>query len=132
MNKELEKRLIAQFPAFFRDMYGSPQTTCMADGCTCGDGWFQLIEGVCSDIQKELEQTPDPDFKWAQIKEKFGGLRLYCQTTNRNICNIINVAESASYTICEHCGTSENVSTNETGYIQSLCDRCREESYENT
>jgi hypothetical protein len=36
------------------------------------DGWHHLVEEACAGLERL-----DPDSRWVQIKEKFGGLRLY-------------------------------------------------------
>lgn len=120
MNKELEKKLMDAYPKFFEDMYGSPMSTCMAWGCACGEGWYNIIENAC----KELAKVAPPEFKFAQIKEKFGGLRLYTDYGNAATNKIVGEAETESYKTCEYCGTKEDVTT-EGGWVQTLCKTCR-------
>lgn len=120
MNKELEKKLIDEFPTFFVDMYGDPMKTCMAWGCACNDGWFDIIYDAC----KKIAALDDGTFKFLQIKEKFGGLRLYCSGGNSEVNKIIGLAEDESYNVCEMCGKRENITT-EGGWIQTLCKDCR-------
>ena len=120
MNKELEKRLIDEFPTFFKDMYGDPRVTCMAWGCAHGDGWWDIIYEAC----KEIAKIDDGTFTFLQIKEKFGGLRLYYGGGVEGVNKIITDAEDKSYTTCEDCGTKENV-TSEGSWIQTLCGNCR-------
>jgi|SRR5581483_2190357 len=121
MNKDLEKKLIEEFPTFFKNIYGHPSKTCMAFGLDCGEGWYDLIYETCKKI-KELDR--DNTFVFLQIKEKFGGLRLYCSGGNKEIGVIISKAEDESYKICEYCGTKENITT-EGRWILTLCKDCR-------
>lgn len=124
MKKELQLQLQREFPNMFVDLWGDPRTTCMAWGCCVGDGWYDLIYKLCSDI-KTL--NPPENFKWTQIKEKFGGLRAYWVGATTPISQLVDEAERDSYTICEDCGSKENV-TSEGGWIRTLCKKCREEN----
>src|SRR4051794_751713 len=44
MDRRLEARLRDEFPAFFQELYGPVEETCMHRGCECGDGSRQLRE----------------------------------------------------------------------------------------
>lgn len=121
MQKELEAKLIERFPTYFTDMYGDPTKTCMAFGCECGKGWFDLIFRLCEDIEK----TNPENFRVEQVKEKFGGLRFYYSGGSQEVHDLVNKAESDSYNICENCGTRDNV-TSEGSWILTLCTNCRE------
>ena len=122
MNKELEKKLIDEFPSFFKDMYGDPIKTCMAWGCDCGDGWYNIIYDTCKNI---VLLDKKGSFHFLQIKEKFGGLCLYCGGGNKKIYKITYTAERESYKTCEDCGIKENV-TAEGSWIRTLCHECRD------
>lgn len=121
MQKELEAKLIERFPTYFADMYGDPTKTCMAFGCECGKGWFDLIFRLCEDIEKANPEN----FKVEQVKEKFGGLRFYYSGGSQEVHSLVDKAESDSYNICENCGTRDNV-TSEGSWILTLCKNCRE------
>ncbi len=120
MKKELEQKLIEEFPTFFKDMYGDPMKTCMAFGCEIGEGWFDLVYDAC----KKIKELDNGTFKFLQVKEKFGGLRLYCSGGTREIYTIISQAEDESYKICETCGSREDV-TSEGSWIVTMCGKCR-------
>lgn len=122
MKKELEAKLVERFPEYFVDMYGDPTKTCMAFGCECGDGWFDLIFKLCEDIEKLKPES----FLVEQVKEKFGGLRFYCTYSSGidGIGELLRKAEDDSYETCEYCGSKENV-TSEGNWIVTLCDKCR-------
>lgn len=123
MDKKLEKKLMEEFPTFFKDMYGDMTKTCMHWGCAHGDGWYKILHNACKKIAKIDKGT----FHFEQIKEKFGGLRLYCSGSNEEIFHIIDAAEKKSYKTCEHCGTKKNVTT-EGSWILTLCKTCREKA----
>lgn len=69
----------------------------------CDSGWMNLI----ADCHEELYSL-DPKYKIAQIKEKFGGLRFYCSTTNlsnaEKFRNVVNKYENLSLKVCEMSG----------------------------
>ena len=90
-----------------------------------GPGWLPLIEV----LDRQLTRL-DPDYRIAQVKEKFGGLRYYittsegCTNTDRMYA-IIDTIESLSFRICEDCGRPGEVRKN--GWIRTLCDECEEQ-----
>jgi hypothetical protein len=121
MNKRLEKLLIDKYPTFFIDMYGDPRRTCMAWGCDHGDGWFTILEKACKKIAKLDEGT----FKFDQIKEKWGAIRVYYTGASAEMSKIIDELENESLKTCEHCGTKRNVTTEGDFWILTLCRKCR-------
>lgn len=91
----------------------------------CGSGWKPLI-------RKCLEVYEKHGAKVAQIKEKFGGLRIYFDLPDDlsdrddvwKICwEAEKEAEDASFKICEDCG-SAGVIRNVSGWLRTLCDPC--------
>jgi hypothetical protein len=86
-----------------------------------GNGWHPLLIQLSKDIIK-LDST----VSIAQVKEKFGGLRFYINGGTDEIYSLIEKAEQESLTICEECGTKENVTT-KGHWIITLCDKCRKE-----
>lgn len=93
MKDELEQKLVQKYPGIFRDYHGDMRQTCMTWGFECGDGWFNLIDKLCSDITKICEKNKKKNIEViaVQVKEKFGGLRFYYDLTkNNNIFSRIN------------------------------------------
>lgn len=90
-------------------------------GVSIGDGWCNLIDVLCGEIDDHLEHHKDKrdDFKVAQVKEKFGGLRFYTDGNDEYISGTIALAESLSYTICEECGNPGK--SNSEGWIKVRC-----------
>ena len=116
MTPALEAKLVADFPGLFRD-YGKPAAvSCMAFGCECGDGWEPLL--------RSLFKSLSADCVLSQVKEKFGGLRVYTWGATDQDQDFIDFAEKQSYTICEFCGKPGK--PNDRGWIITLCDYCRE------
>ena len=86
-----------------------------------GDGWLPLLEQLFIDLI---------DLGWnrkvAQIKEKFGGARIYIHEGSDEIHKRIDKAEADSYKICEDCGNPGTVGSKNGGYwIRTLCTECR-------
>lgn len=118
MKRELEEKLVAEFPTFFKDYRGDPINSCLAFGLTCSDGWFDLIYQLCKDIQAA---GTGKDFNVLQVKEKFGGLRFYVCGANDEIHKLIEAAESKSYKLCEVCGAQGQL-TQRNHWLQTLCE----------
>ena len=105
MTEDLELALVAEFPEIFRDYWGSPQETCMAWGCEHSDGWFPIVRGLCRAISHHLKGRDAPtEFKFTQVKEKFGTLRVYSEGSDDFICGAIRMAEEMSAVTCEVTG----------------------------
>lgn len=67
-----------------------------------------------------IHKLDPPSYKFVQIKEKFGSLRLYCDTTP----DIISIIETASHTMCEECGSTREIGITSSGWIKTLCKEC--------
>ncbi len=91
---------------------------------SCGDGWYEPILKASVSLQVLIDLGTD--FYAEQVKEKFGGLRLYVNLYNEEIDEIIKTAEAECWKTCEDCGTTENVSTEGPGWIRTLCVQCRD------
>lgn len=127
MNEQLTKQLQDEFPDYFMDLYGDPRRTCMAFGLEVGDGWFGIIHKLCTNIKevlKDVEKDPENPFRFAQIKEKWGILRIYTEGYHESVSKLIEAAEQESSQVCENCGSTENVSRSG-GWIKTLCAKCR-------
>jgi len=94
--------------------------------------------GVPEWIPKFFEENPeDPlkTFRFDQIKEKFGGLRIYFGgvefgSENWNYLDgLTNMAEAWAWRTCELCGSNKDVKTQGRGYIQTLCQPCNDAKY---
>ena len=55
MKKELDEVLCAKYPKLFRDRHAPMTTTCMCWGFECGDGWYNIIDALCSNIQHHID-----------------------------------------------------------------------------
>jgi hypothetical protein len=128
VKKELEDRLVARFPGFFAGTRLSPRETSMCFGCACEDGWYLTIYDAC-----ELLEFINAPIVWTQIKEKYGGLRMYYHFTQAATPNlmpdavdvIISAAEERASHTCESCGNHYTASIRCTyGWYRCECDDC--------
>jgi hypothetical protein len=115
---EFAKRMEEKFPKMFSQPYG---------GFAVGDGWWPIIEALCSNIQHYLDWINKNHEKHpvveqvvvAQIKEKFGGLRFYYDGGDDKIQGMVRMAESWADAVCEDCGSPATQKT--TGWIKNVC-----------
>ena len=119
MNEENTKYLRENFPNLYREYGGDMTKTCMAWGFCVGDGWFELL--------KELSEKLEPlGVVAAQVKEKFGGLRFYINSIDKEIAEqvyeYIHEAEAKSYKTCEQCGQPGEQKGG--GWVRTTCDDC--------
>ena len=135
MRDELDNLLVQKYPKIFRDRNKSMQETCMCWGFTHGDGWFEILDAACANIQSHVDwkrrqypELSDEEFDEqhqviaAQVKEKFGGLRFYVDNCDDYVRGVISMAESMSYRTCESCGNKGHRRSG--GWIRTLCDTC--------
>lgn len=92
-------------------------------GFDVGQGWYGIIvrlDRAIADLQ--------PDYEVYQIKEKFGGLRYYCQGDGSEAIDaLIRAAEEEASHTCEVCGRmGDEVTTAGDGWITTRCPSCRE------
>lgn len=117
MKRELDDLLCSRYPGIFRDRHGTVQTTAMCWGFTCGDGWFDLIDVLCAEIERHAHET-GLDVVAVQVKEKFGSLRFHIRGGDDYIRGLIGMADSLSQFVCEECGQPGTPSK---GWMKALC-----------
>jgi hypothetical protein len=111
MNQELEDSLRVNYPYFFEKL----------DFIECRDGWFEIISDLCRDLDNIISEQQDKDYYFEQIKQKFGGLRVYMNRENDAIRDTLQKAEDRSYKTCEVCGIpGKTVSVR--GWLFTLCE----------
>ena len=142
MTPEKTKELYEKYPLIFVQKDEPITRSCMAFGFECSQGWFDIIDELCSTIQNHIdnenrsinykrekgELPPDapnfPQIEAVQVKEKFGGLRFYVNHYDDFIRGAIDMAESISLKTCEDCGNKGT--TGGRGWITTLCQPCRD------
>lgn len=125
---EENRRLIKEYPFLqprnvwtdkIDDEYDYSYT--LADDCP--EGWREIFLKMCADIKPMLVDAGFlDDFRFSQIKEKFGTLRAYCFMAPRNVLERINQAEHESAHTCIHCGRQARFITK--GWIYPFCEKC--------
>ena len=127
MEIELQNNLFDKYPSLFSNKDKTIMQSCMSWGLECGPGWYSIIESVCGLIQQHEENKKDDStyfpVKFDQVKEKYGGLRIYFSGGDEYVEGIINMAEAVSYNTCEVCGNSGR--PNEAGWISTRCEEHR-------
>ena len=138
MRDELELKLAERFP-FMRwaeDWQVQRENGKIPDaysvfGCEIGDGWYELMVDLCTEITAAYERSGAPvDIVVDQVKEKWGGLRFYYHIPDHlggsplqvEITEIVRKYEEMSLAICEDCG--KQGTRRKLGYVCTLCDEC--------
>jgi hypothetical protein len=135
MQDDLQNELYEKYPTLFENRHKPVTESCMAFGIECGDGWYSILSNLCWEItqhesnlaaqQKYSDEEPVnySPVRFDQIKEKFGGLRVYYTGGDEFVRGLVSMADAISYSVCEACG--EKGKPNEKGWIATLCDNCR-------
>lgn len=142
MNDKLDKLLCEKYPKIFADRNAPMTETAMCWGFDHGDGWFNIIDQLCGNIQHHINWAEEqrerevkrglagesgmprtahvPQVVATQVKEKFGTLRFYYNGGDQYIHGLVAMAESMSGVTCEVCGTPGVARGG--GWIRTLCD----------
>jgi hypothetical protein len=121
MTPELENKLYEDFPSMFanREQKGS----CMVYGCEHGDGWHGILRSACRVIAFHEASAGRSDFRFDQVKEKWGRLCLYYSGGDEFVMGVLSMAEAMSSVTCEICAAPGK--TNDIGWLSTLCEGCR-------
>lgn len=137
MKQELDEQLCARYPKIFVDRHADMRTTAMCWGFECGDGWYNILDQLCGNIQSHIDwsiknnawdvekdskniRSIVPQVVAAQVKEKFGSLRFYYDGGDDYIQGLSVMAESMSMVTCETCGAPGK--TRGRGWMYTACD----------
>ena len=55
MKKELDEALVAKYPKIFKYRHAPMTHTAMCWGFECGDGWYNIIDVLCGNIQSHVD-----------------------------------------------------------------------------
>jgi len=91
-------------------------------GIECGEGWYALIDELCTDIERALKRGSLPHAHVQQVKEKLGYLEFYVGMDEESsaIDLLIEKARERSAITCEKCGAAGVRRTD--GWLIVLCD----------
>ncbi len=126
MKNELDDLLCQKYPKIFAERNLTADKSCMYWGFSCHDGWFDIIDVLCAQLQFWTDRNGAPQVTAKQVKEKFGVLRFYCSGGNDHTFGMVVMAQSMSSRICEVCG-SPGAMEEEDGWYRV---RCKEHSGE--
>ena len=126
MKQELDEYLCKVYPKIFADRNKPMTETCMCWGFECGDGWFNIINQLCQNIQHHIDWKNKngevvPQVVAMQVKEKFGTLRFYVTGGDTITDHLISFAEGMSGVTCEECGAPGT--RNSGGWIKVRCEK---------
>ena len=122
MNIFFEKELFRRFPSLFalKDDQNYP----IAQGISCGNGWYHLISVMCMEIKK-LEKKGAIPVKFVHIKEKFGALQVFYTGGSEAVTGVVAMTTAMSKLTCEDCGAATRVQQETRHIVKSLCAKCR-------
>ena len=108
----------------------------------CGEGWIELIDHLCEHFEHKLISKEANFIRFAQIKEKFGLLRVYFdlelptprkgidpEKTFIQLHQTVSVIEEMSSIVCEDCGQMKHEGFNVemrsiSGWKMTRCNEC--------
>lgn len=147
MDQELQNKLYEKYPQFFVNKDKTPMESPMCFGIEAGNGWYDILSSLCWMIkqhednkrwQKEWEDKKNQEIKdsigisiegtteeyfpvkFDQIKEKYGGLRVYFSGGDDYVEGLVSMAEAMSYKVCDVCGNKGEA--NKGGWISVRCE----------
>ena len=120
MDKKLQDKLYKKYPKIFKDRNRSIRESCMGWGIDTGNGWYKILDILCSLLQWDTDENKYPQVVASQVKEKYGGLRFYTNGENDTQHGMIKFACALSELTCEECGSMTDV-TQTSGWIVTLC-----------
>ena len=149
MHEKLENNLYARYSDFFKQKNLTIQQSCMSWGICTGNGWYHIIDSLCYMVESYLISLNSSNnwtlkqhckllfykrwftkpklkhvtFELAQVKEKFGTLRIYYNGGDQYIDGMVAMAERISSRICDVCGQPGIVrNINDTTWLGTRCD----------
>jgi ribosomal protein L37AE/L43A len=129
--KQIRKALIEDYPYLHpRDMHGNLVEDYDFDylegELDLPEGWLDLFLQCCEDLKEPLEKAGLLySFKFLQIKEKFGAMRIYAPSPTEEVRDILAKYEFISRQVCCVCGKPATTTTK--GWTCPYCDEHFEE-----
>lgn len=89
-------------------------------------GWkIGFGEFLLEDLREALVKTNYLDkFRFTQIKEKYGSLRLYCNGCPEEVYDVLQKYEFISEYVCIYCGSPHACVVDDYGWYLPLCNDC--------
>lgn len=117
MTPENERTLRTRYPL----VYGRPFMN--DEPFRCDDGWFDILDRLGAELQPIIAAMPEDQREGSaacQVKEKFGGLRVYQWAADDACDGPISLAEAESFRTCEVCGKPGTMQT--IRFVKTVCD----------
>ena len=121
MKKELTNKLYVDYKDLFSRKDLPMTQSAMMWGIECNDGWFDLINELCSKLT-----ALHPNIRADQVKEKYGTLRFYIGQEGKVPSELMDKAfdledeyETKSAKVCEECGQPGKLRGG--GWVKTLC-----------
>jgi len=123
MRQELDRQLRERHPEIFASPESTSKGSVIIWGIECADGWFDILDKLCSDIQAHINLTGSSQVIARQIKEKYGGLRFYYSGADLVVDQLIDEAEELSEVTCDCCGAPGTLTENANGWLRTRCQK---------
>lgn len=81
-----------------------------------GPGWESIVQRAVDSLERSGVNI-------FQVKEKFGGLRIYTDRWDEEVGQVISDAEKVCAETCEECGKPGQL-RNHSGWLKTQCDDC--------
>lgn len=114
----LQKELLNQMMSDYSEIFDGPPVS----GFDCPPGWEQLVRSTFAKMVDHIKEHPEAKTIVAQVKEKYGALRIYIRhkTGDETINNLLNEIGHQSYKICDWCGKPGALRHG--SWIRTLCE----------
>jgi len=149
MKKELEEKIYAIDPVFFREKDMDMTKTCMCWGLECGDGWFEPVKRLAekASLLNQMLAPLNMCVNASQIKSKFAEFRCYWEmsvldtrndypltdaqqdlvdTAQRMMDDAVDACERECSQTCELCGKTATFSDEMTVCGSWLTVKCKD------
>ena len=123
MLPEIESVLVQRHPKIFSVELSDSTRPATPWGIQCHDGWFNILDTLCSCIQQYVDNNKKEQVTAREIKEKFGELRFYYDNGDEHIRGMVDLAETWSLRACEVCGEIGVRKKTKNGWVITRCDR---------
>lgn len=104
LDRTLTEKLYADFPRLYRGRHKPAQESSMCWGFECGEGWYQLLHDLSTQLSNYLAEHPDSDLEAVQVKSKFGCLCFHLSDHDPVAEKIIEAARERAAVTCEITG----------------------------
>lgn len=111
-SRRAAERLIEEFPELFSEAFDA----------NVPEGWYEIARQCCDGIVRI-----DPAARVYQLKEKFGGIRMYMNAVSPPVHTMTDALEHQSFHTCQECGNQPASPHSTNNYwVKTLCDGCAE------